>query len=123
MSGHWVDNYQEEYVLFQDEGSPFITGVGDPIYGLLGSCGTWEANGTLVGDSNLSVTLSNNNPPKPGCCNPGSFTFSGTAACGVAFGTWTNTCGYAGTMDWQRSDSTGLSAPFSAPQGTFPGGK
>ena len=101
MQGTWSDSLGDILRLEQGDGSPLITGTMNfsSIDGAL--CGMWDVEGSQISESN--VTLHATNPEGlsvPGCCNAGDFQL--TAACGVAFGTYSNLCGFAGTVDAKK---------------------
>lgn len=101
MQGEWKDHVNDEFTLQQSKGSPFVTGTAK-VYGTgFFDCGIWNIAGANIGDGNLSLTATNPGPIIPEVCCA-SFNYTGTSACGVAFGNWENSCGFAGVWDMEK---------------------
>lgn len=112
MGGQWTDhfpfkwNLNPELALGSLTGGPFTGTVDTAPSG----CGTWNVTGNR---STQDVTLTATNPtPKYGCCT--AFTYTGTAQCNSASGTWTNACEFSGSWTMRRDGAavTGATLPL-----------
>lgn len=92
MGGQWTDNYAYKWNFAPETGGN-ITGTVTT-----GSCGTWNVTGNRA---TQDITLTATNPtPNYGCCT--AFTYTGTAQCNSASGTWTNACTFSGSWTMRR---------------------
>lgn len=107
MTGTWNDNYGVQKNLTQLDGSQLYSGVENTNTADTpeDQCGIWDVSGVVTSDGEMTMSSYSRKLPKKGDHCGKWYTFTGTAACGIAYGNWFSDLGGTGTMDMVKVGS------------------